>query len=90
MKTRFQVGAAALLAATFLAGCATSSQYEQGFGQSVRATLAAQVIDPAAGAKPNTATGIDAQAALGAQQNYEQSFSAPGNDKPGMVAGNAK
>jgi type IV pilus biogenesis protein CpaD/CtpE len=76
MSTRFHMARGALLAlAATLAGCAsTTPQWDSRFGDSVRASLAAQVADPAAARNPNPVAGIDARAASAAQTRYERSF----------------
>jgi len=66
---------AALLCA-LLGGCSTAPRFDDHFGASVRANLSAQVIDPAAGANPNPATGIDGAAARATQDRYQRSFKA--------------
>ena len=91
MTHRFQVVGAALLAAALAGGCAsTSPQAEQHFGQSVRASMAAQVIHPGAAANTNPVHGIDAAAALGAQKLYQASFNEPSRHQPAMVSGRGK
>jgi type IV pilus biogenesis protein CpaD/CtpE len=75
MTTRTIAGIFALL--LLLQGCTTAPRFEQSFGKSVRANLAAQTIDPRRAANTNPATGIDGPAALAAQQRYQQSFVQP-------------
>ena len=59
------------LAAT-LAGCAeTTPRWDSSFGNSVRSTFAAQVINPAAARNTNPAGGMDGQAAMTAHIKYE-------------------
>jgi type IV pilus biogenesis protein CpaD/CtpE len=66
------------LTAWWLSACASSTpHYDQHFGESVRATLASQVINPAASANPNPVAGIDGRAAIAGQDHYERSFSQP-------------
>lgn len=74
MTTRTIAGIVALL---LLQGCTSAPHFEQRFGTSVRANLAAQTIDPRRAANTNPATGIDGPAALAAQQRYQQSFVQP-------------
>jgi hypothetical protein len=90
MKTRIlTLGAAALAAA--LAGCApVSPHWDSSFGNSVRASVAAQVADPAAARNANPVSGIDGRAAQAAQQRYESSYRAPSKQEPVMVSGSAK
>ncbi|MEW6021311.1 MAG: hypothetical protein AB1807_04125 [Pseudomonadota bacterium] len=58
-------------------GCSTAPRFDRNFGASVRANLAAQTIAPQNGANANPATGIDGQAARGAQARYQRSFAQP-------------
>ena len=76
---------ALLLAA--LQGCRTTPRFNDHFGESVRANLAAQVLDPAAAANARPVTGIDGVAARGAHERYQRSFSEPGTTKQALVAG---
>jgi hypothetical protein len=69
--------AAAALAAMLLQGCSTAPHFEDHFGDSVRASLAAQVIDPAAAANANPASGVDGKTALAARERYQRSFKEP-------------
>ncbi|MES2758070.1 MAG: hypothetical protein V4693_11910 [Pseudomonadota bacterium] len=78
MATRLNKAAtAAVLAmAAMLAGCAqTSYRQDSGNGapgEAVRSTLAAQVVDPAAGLKPKLVEKMDGPSARAATQRYEQ------------------
>lgn len=64
--------------ALLLSACAVSApQADARFGQSVRATLASQVAQPAAVRNANPVNGVDGQAARGAQERYERSFAKP-------------
>ncbi len=79
MNTRLNT-IAALLVVAGLTGCAqTSPNFDRNFGTSVRASLAAQVADPAAARNPNPnpVTGMDGRAAAAAGQRYEASFAQP-------------
>jgi type IV pilus biogenesis protein CpaD/CtpE len=67
----------AAIVVLLLQGCTSAPRFEQSFGKSVRANLAAQTIDPRRAANTNPATGIDGPAALAAQQRYQQSFVQP-------------
>jgi type IV pilus biogenesis protein CpaD/CtpE len=90
MNTRISSMAAALAAFFALTGCVQSSpRFDAGFGSSVRATLVAQVADPAAAANSNPVTGIDGRAAAGGQQRYESSFARPAEHQS-AVSGSAK
>jgi len=64
----------AALLCGLLDGCSTAPRFDDHFGQSVRANLSAQVIDPAAVANANPAAGIDGGAARAAQDRYQRSF----------------
>ncbi len=67
----------AALALLALAGCSSTPRFDRHFGESVRANLAAQVINPAAAANTDPAGGVDGNAARGAQERYEKSFAQP-------------
>ena len=71
---RIRLLIAAALALLLPACAATTPQADARFGQSVRATLAAQVADPAAVRNATPVNGIDGRAARGALQRYENSF----------------
>jgi type IV pilus biogenesis protein CpaD/CtpE len=74
--------ALALLGAC-LQGCAqTTPRFDRQFGSATRANLAAQVLDPAAAANKNPATGIDGRAATGAHDRYQRSFAQPESTPP--------
>ena len=69
---------ASLAAIVALSGCVQSSpKFDEGFGSSVRTSVAAQVADPAAANNTNAVTGLDGRAAAAAQQRYEASFVRP-------------
>lgn len=59
------------LAATVTACAETTPRWDSSFGNSVRSTFAAQVINPAAVRNTNPAGGIDGRAAMAAQKKYE-------------------
>ncbi|WP_426101768.1 hypothetical protein [Massilia sp. TSP1-1-2] len=91
MNTRLTTLAAALALAC-LSGCAqTSPNFDKNFGTSLRASLAAQVIDPAAARSPNPnpVTGLDGRAAAAANQHYEASFAHPVEQRS-MISGQGK
>ena len=79
---RIQVCIATALA-LLLSACATTPHADARFGQSVRATFASQVAQPAAVRNADPVTGVDGRAALGAQERYERSF------EPAAAAGPA-
>lgn len=61
-----------------LQGCAhTTPQWDRQFGAATRTNLAVQVLDPAAAANQNPATGIDGRAAKGVYDRYQRSFAQP-------------
>ncbi|MEJ7805183.1 MAG: hypothetical protein WKG03_04605 [Telluria sp.] len=89
MNTRLH-SIATLLALAGLTGCVqTSPQWERNFGTSVRASLAAQVADPAASSNRNPVVGLDGRAAAAAAQRYENSFKGPVEQQP-MVSGKGR
>jgi type IV pilus biogenesis protein CpaD/CtpE len=69
--------AAAIAAA--LSGCAATQapQTDARFGDSVRSAIAAQTLNPNAGAKPGGPTATDAQAAVNALKRYRDGFKEP-------------
>lgn len=84
-----------LLAATLAAllqGCSSTPRFNNHFGASVRANLAAQVMDPAAAANTNPAHGVDGTAALAAQERYQRSFKEhdPHADQPLITVSRGK
>ena len=92
MTMTLRLTALALLGAC-LQGCAhTTPRWDQQFGSATRANLAAQVLDPAAAANTNPATGIDGRAAKGAHDRYQRSFAQPESAPPTLIinAGSAR
>jgi type IV pilus biogenesis protein CpaD/CtpE len=82
MKTKIHFLLPALVAAC-LQGCMhTSPEWDRQFGTATRANLAAQVLDPAAAANRNPATGIDGRAAKGVHDRYQRSFAQPESAPP--------
>jgi hypothetical protein len=73
-----------MLLCAALAGCSSAPRFNDHFGETVRANLSAQVIDPAAAANGSPAAGIDGAAARAAQERYQRSFQerAAGGDQP--------
>lgn len=91
MKTQLNHMAALLALTATLAGCAhTTPAWDNNFGTSVRASVAAQVVDPAAAANSNPVTGIDGRAARASQLRYERSYVAPSDHSSSMITGSAK
>lgn len=88
----------AMLTACALAACGhtplapTTPHWDARFGDNARATLARQVIDPAAGARaPANAAGIDAGAARAGYERYQRSFSGAAAQAPKfMISGDGK
>lgn len=70
-----------------LAGCSSTPYFDRHFGTATRTNLAAQVIDPEAGAKRQTATGIDGAAARSAIERYQRSFAQPELQQPTSLMG---
>lgn len=91
MTNLIKPGAALLALSTLLGGCAaTSPQWEANFGNSVRATVASQVADPAAVRNAEPVTGLDGRAAQAVQIQYEKSFSKPSAAPAAMISGSGK
>lgn len=92
MNSLIKPRAAALIAvAAALAGCAPSTpHWDSSFGNSVRASVAAQVIDPAAVRNTNPVSGLDTQAALGIAGQYGASYAKPATAPAPMTTGKAR
>ena len=80
------------LAATLTACAETTPRWDSSFGNSVRSTFAAQVINPAAMRNTNPAGGIDGRAAMTAQKKYEIGAGAqePSASTTSMMGGASK
>jgi type IV pilus biogenesis protein CpaD/CtpE len=88
MSTRRNALVLVSLLGALLQGCSSTPRFEDHFGTSVRANLAAQVIDPAAAANTNPASGVDGAAARAAQERYQRSFNETrSGDDHALVAG---
>jgi type IV pilus biogenesis protein CpaD/CtpE len=85
--TRNGFAAAAALAGLLLQGCSATPRFEDHFGASLRANLAAQVIDPAAAANANPVSAIDGTAALAARERYQRSFKETDHASQPMIGG---
>lgn len=73
---RGMAGCAAVLAA--LVGCAsTTPEYDARFGEAVRQSRQAQVLNPDAASQPDQALGLDGNAAREVMQRYRNSFKEP-------------
>ena len=68
-----------------LQGCGSTPRFNDNFGASVRANLSAQVINPAAAANTDPATGVDGAAARAAQERYQRSFNESGSTNSSIV-----
>jgi type IV pilus biogenesis protein CpaD/CtpE len=79
--------AAAVLAGLLLQGCSVTPRFDRQFGASMRANLAAQVIDPAAAANANPASGVDGTAALAAHERYQRSFKETDHASQPLIGG---
>jgi type IV pilus biogenesis protein CpaD/CtpE len=77
------------LAGMLLYGCSTTPRFNRNFGTSVRANVAAQVLDPAAGANTNPATGMEGAAAAIAHERYQNTFKEPEKPIRALVVGGA-
>lgn len=67
-----------VLTSTLLGGCMTSTPiWDAHFGEAVRTTTQAQIIDPDAGEHNPSTSGVDAKAAVSAMTGYNKSFEAP-------------
>ena len=88
--TRYRPVFLALFGACLAAssGCSTTPRFNDSFGDSVRANLSAQVLDPLSAANANPTLWIDGVAARATQERYQRSFKEPdsGNDQP-LVGG---
>jgi type IV pilus biogenesis protein CpaD/CtpE len=73
------------LAGMLLYGCSTTPRFNNNFGTSVRANMAAQVLDPAAAANTNPAAGMEGGAAAIAHGRYQDSFKEPEKPIKGLV-----
>ncbi|HKT99384.1 MAG TPA: hypothetical protein VJS30_23090 [Paraburkholderia sp.] len=61
-----------------LGGCMTSTPiWDAHFGEAVRTSVHAQIIDPDAAQHVVSAPGIDGKAAASAMTNYDQSYQQP-------------
>lgn len=75
MKTHYILSAITLFG---LSACqSTMPRYEAEFGDSIRSSLNAQVINPEASNNSDPVAGIDGRAARDAINNYQKSFAMP-------------
>lgn len=92
MNTRIKPLAVTLLTLTLavLSGCAqTSGNWDKRFGTSLRASLASQVVNPAAARNANPVEGMDGRAAGAVQKGYETSFAQP-SPQQSIISGSGK
>ena len=80
MAIRCKRIACAAMSCMLLYGCSTTPRFNAQFGTSVRANVAAQVLDPAAATNTNPAAGMEGAAAIISHERYENSFKEP--EKP--------
>lgn len=88
MHPRFCFAGATLLAALSTSACSSTPHFDRHFGDSVRASMAAQVINPDAVRNADPVAGIDGRAAKGAQDRYELSVEPP--PAPQRMLGNGR
>ena len=70
------------------AGCASPTpHYDAQFGNSVRATMAAQVLDPAAVRNTNPVLGMDGAAVQAAHERYHDSYKRPPTAEQSLTTG---
>jgi len=91
MASRISFWILSAAAAAALPGCVSGTpDYDREFGKAVRANLASQVLDPAAGANTDPAAGIDGQAARAAHEQYQHSYSRPQAEPARSLIGTGK
>ncbi|NHZ77932.1 hypothetical protein F2P44_01255 [Massilia sp. CCM 8695] len=90
MNTRIGSIAGLLALTVGLGACSSTPRLDARFGQAVRSTLAAQVIDPAAVRNTRPVTGLDGKTAAAAQERYQHSAAAPAALAPLAIGGGAK
>jgi hypothetical protein len=76
-----------LVICSYLSGCTLSStpQRDLNFGKSVQQIRQLQTLNPQGADLADQPPGIDAAAALKAQENYLKSFNGPGTSQGGSV-----
>ena len=80
-----------MLAACTLCACADTAlvkstpHWDSQFGSNARATLARQIIDPAAARNPAPVTGMDGRAAQAGYERYQRTFSATTQPAPTFI-----
>jgi type IV pilus biogenesis protein CpaD/CtpE len=87
-KRLFSSPCLAALALAGLSACAPSTpQFDRHFGETVRAALASQVLDPAAAANRDPVAGIDGRSATAALERYRKSFAEPAGQQINFMIG---
>lgn len=74
-RLRFSRSALLLALAATLVACKTTPRWDRSFGNSVRATFAAQVAQPAAVRNADPVAGTDGHSARAAHREYERANS---------------
>lgn len=75
-RPRFHSAVLGVVALT-LGACGTTPRLDRGFGDSVAALRAQQILHAQAGQNRDPVAGMDGQAAAAAYELYQKSFSAP-------------
>lgn len=82
---------AALTIAGLLTGCAASTpQFDQRFGATVRDAMASQVAHPDAATNTDPAAGMDGRSAVLAFDRYQKSFAQPAQQTAVFMIGGSK
>lgn len=79
---------ALLSGAALLAGCSLSPRLDQQFGRSVRLAQHQQTLHPEAARNDTPVNGLDAEAAAGAQANYQRAMRSPESQNRTWQLGN--
>lgn len=78
------------LSGMLLYGCSATPYFDSQFGDAVRANVAAQTLDPVAGANKNPAVGMDGRSAINAHGRYQDSFKAAEPPVQPLIINNGK
>jgi len=78
------------LSGVLLYGCGATPRFDKQFGAAVRANVAAQTLDPAAGANRNPAVGMDGHTAVNVHGRYQDSFKAAEPPVQPLIINNGK
>ena len=87
MRYLLSLPLACTMAACALQTTPTTPRWDQNFGVSARATLAAQVMHPDAGRSGDTVTGMDGRAAHAAYERYQKANSEPAPQPSAFIIG---